>query len=42
MKDSTINRIAWGTVLFIIFSAVFFVGLVAWGFIEIIQWITSM
>jgi hypothetical protein len=41
MKPSTIDKIAWFTVALI--GVIIIAGLIllSWGFVEIIQWITS-
>lgn len=41
MKDSSINKIAWAVVFLVMGAAVFAIGLMGWGFVQLIQWITG-
>lgn len=39
--DNIWDKFAWVVISFILFIIVCLIGLLGWGFIEIIQWITS-
>lgn len=41
MKESSIAKISWGVVILLFFLVLFVFGLFAWGFVEMIYWITS-
>lgn len=41
MDDKRFDGLAWFAGLSIIFMSIAIIGLLGWGFIEIIQWITS-
>jgi len=41
MDKKAIDRMAWTIVFLLIFGLVAFLGILAWGFIEIILWLTS-
>lgn len=41
MKDSTVNKLAGGTFFIIMIIILFIVALLGWGFVEVIQWLTS-
>lgn len=41
MKDKTLDRIAYVTIFIIGFGFIAWFVLLGWGFIELIQWLTS-
>lgn len=41
MNEKLIEKLSWSIGFLIVFTILGFIGLLGWGFIELVQWITS-
>lgn len=41
MAKDAVDKVAWGIFFLLVFIVVCIIGLLGWGFIELVTWLTS-